>query len=102
MARGPVARRWIAVAGLVCASATGALARPSTTTLTCAAAKALVERSGAIVLGTGGQTYDRFVRFESLCPLGYSARPAFAPTRDNRQCYIGFYCTSGPPPFLDW
>jgi len=73
--------------------------RPSTTRMTCQAAAGLVTRSGAIVLGTGGQTYDRFVRFESLCPTGLHARPAFAPTRDNPQCNIGFYCTNASPMF---
>ncbi len=71
--------------------------RASTTNMTCAQATAVVTQQGAVVLGTGGQTYDRFVRYESLCPTGLYARPAFEPTRDNPNCLIGYYCTNAPP-----
>ncbi len=74
-----------------------AAGRPSTTTMTCQSAQALVARAGAIVLGTGGQTYDRFVRFESACATGLYGHPAFRPTRDNPQCNIGYYCTAERP-----
>ncbi len=73
--------------------------RASTTNMSCAQAKSVVDRSGAVVLGTGGQTYDRFVRLEAYCPTGLFARPAFEPTRDNAQCYIGYYCSDAPPFF---
>ncbi len=78
-----------------------AAGRASTTTMSCAQAKATVDRSGAVVLGTGGQTYDRFVRQGNFCPIGTFARPAWAPTRDSAQCYIGYYCASAPP-FFRW
>jgi hypothetical protein len=71
--------------------------RASTVNMTCAQAKSAVDSSGAIVLGTGGQTYDRFVKFETYCPTGYYARPAWEPTRDKAQCYIGYYCDPSPP-----
>ena len=71
--------------------------RASTTNMTCAAASGLVARQGEAVLGTGGDTFDRFVRSEFLCPTGLSGRPAFEPTRDNPSCMIGYYCTAMPP-----
>jgi hypothetical protein len=66
--------------------------RPSTTGMSCSAAHSLVIQRGAIVLGTGGQTYDRIVRDRSFCFYGQNLRPVFAPTRDNPQCYVGDRC----------
>ena len=73
--------------------------RPSTTNMSCAQAASTVARSGAIVLATGRDLYDRYVASEGLCPSGLYGRPAFVPTRDNPQCHIGYYCTSAPPLF---
>ena len=88
------------IATLLLLGATGpALAqRASTPAMSCAAATTLVARHGAVVLGTGPDLYDRYVVNESFCPIGYYARPAFLPTRDNPQCYVGYYC-SGMTPF---
>ena len=90
----------IALAILIFSSAAApALAqRASTPAMSCRAATTLVARHGAVVLGTGPDLYDRYVVNESFCPTGYYARPAFLPTRDNSQCYVGYYC-SGMPPF---
>ncbi|GJD33355.1 hypothetical protein QO012_000971 [Methylobacterium aerolatum] len=72
----------------------GALAqgRPSTVAMSCVQATRLVAGQGAIVLGTGGQTYDRFVRDRSFCEPTEIARRAFRPTRDNPQCLVGYTC----------
>jgi len=86
------------LAGVAPALAQG---RPSTTRMTCSSAAHLVQSSRAIVLSTGGQTYDRFVVAEGYCPTGLYARAAFVPTRDNPQCYIGYYCSSMTPDFFD-
>ena len=92
----------IALAILVLTTATAtapALAqRASTPARSCRAAATLVARNGAVVLGTGPDLYDRYVVNESFCPIGYYARPAFLPTRDNPQCNVGYYC-SGMSPF---
>ncbi len=83
---------------LLAASATPAFAqRVSTPSLTCRAAAGLVARTGAVVLGTGPDIYDRYVANESFCPIGYYARPAFLPTRDNAQCFVGYYCSGITP-----
>ena len=69
-----------------------AQSRPSTTTMSCASATNLVIARGAIVLGTGGDTYERFVRDASFCFKGQVTRARFAPTSDNAQCMIGWRC----------
>lgn len=80
--------------------ATGALAqRPSTTAMTCGQAQGFVASRGAAVVGTGGQTYDRFVRDRSFCEVTEVTRAAFAPTRDRPACFIGYRCIE---PSRDW
>ena len=93
--RGLIAAAAIAVTTMSCL----AQSRPSTLALSCAKARQLVARSGAITLSTGGQTYDRFVSTRGFCPTGTFARPAFVPTATESQCDIGFYCSSAPPLF---
>ena len=78
---------------LLAAGAGPALAqRPSTLDMTCAQARSVVLRQGAAVLGTGGQTYDRFVRDRNFCEATEIGRRAFVPTRDTRACLVGFTC----------
>lgn len=67
-------------------------ARPSTIDLTCVKAQGLVTAQGAIVLGTGGHTYDRFVRHAGFCQATEIGRRAFVPTRDTPRCLIGYTC----------
>lgn len=98
-------------AGLAAASAALALAamtgfvaaqgRPSTVQMTCAQARALVARHGAIVLGTGGQTFDRFVAHRGFCPVTDVTQPAWVRSRDARQCFVGYRCVD-PGPWLPW
>jgi hypothetical protein len=52
----------------------------------------LVFQRGAIVLGTGGYTYDRYVRDRSFCEITQTTKAAFAPTLDNPQCFVGYTC----------
>ena len=82
----------LALAFSVIASGTFAQSRRSTTNMSCGAANNLVLSQGAAVLGTGGDTFDRFVRDASFCPRGQVLMPAFAPTTDQRQCQIGWRC----------
>lgn len=89
-----------ATATLLAASPALAQGRPSTTTMSCAQASRLVASQGAIVLGTGGPTYDRFVRDRSFCEPTESARRAFRPTRDNGACLVGYTCYEPSPD--DW
>jgi hypothetical protein len=54
--------------------------RPDSTGMSCRQAAGLVQARGALVLGTGRHTYDRFVRDRSFCEITEVAEPGFAPT----------------------
>ena len=69
-----------------------AQSRPQSPRMTCAQAAGMVFQRGAIVLGTGGYTYDRFVRDRSFCEITEVTKPAFAPTLDKPQCFVGYTC----------
>jgi hypothetical protein len=73
--------------------------RPSTVNRPCAASQQIVAARGAAVLGTGGYTYDRFVRDRSFCEFSEYVEPAFVPSADAGQCFIGYRCKAGP---RDW
>jgi hypothetical protein len=74
--------------------ATGAVAqpRPSTVNMLCGQAAAIVAARGAIVLGTGGFTYDRFVADRRFCAITQTTEPAWVPTADMPQCFVGYRC----------
>ncbi len=76
----------------VVASAASAQSRPSAAAMTCVAVQRLVESSRAVVLGTGGQTYDRFVADQSQCTHDQTMVPGFGATSDNPQCMLGYRC----------
>lgn len=85
--------RALPLALMLTASATSAQAqRPSTTAMSCGQAQSLVTRQGGIVLGTGGQTYDRFVRDRSFCEVTEITVPAYAPAGDTPRCFVGYRC----------
>ena len=66
----------------------------------CAQAAGLVAARGAIVLGTGGLTYDRFVSDASHCAIKETTEPAWVPAADTPQCFVGYRCKGrrGPQP----
>ena len=68
--------------------------RPSTVSRPCAASQRDVQAYGAIVLGTGGYTYDRFVRDRSFCQFDEGLDPAWVPSRDQQSCFVGYRCKS--------
>ena len=68
--------------------------RPSTIALACRTAAGLVAQQGAIVLGTGGFTYERFVRDVGFCQREETTEPAWAPAADTPQCLVGYRCKS--------
>lgn len=80
------------LAGTMLATAAAAQGRPSTTAMTCRQAAGLVAAQGAIVLGTGGYTYDRFVRDRSFCQITEAIQSARVPTRDTPACFVGYRC----------
>jgi len=89
----------IALSALLLLAALPALAqpRPSTPERLCAANQRSVAASGAIVLGTGGHTYDRFVRDGGFCQHGDYVEPAFVPSRDTQSCFVGYRCKVDVP-----
>jgi hypothetical protein len=66
--------------------------RPSTTAMSCAQAAGLVTSRGAIVLGTGGHTYDRFVTDERFCLRSETTDPVWVRAADTPQCFVGYRC----------
>ena len=74
--------------------------RLSTTTMTCGQARDFIAARGTAVLGTGGYTYDRFVRDRSFCEPTEVTQQAFVPTRDTPACPIGYRCIE--PSLDDW
>jgi hypothetical protein len=73
--------------------------RPSTVNMPCGAARQLVFSHGAVVLGTGGYSYDRFVRDRTFCEFNEYIDPAWVPSRETPQCFVGYRCKAGPK---DW
>lgn len=69
-----------------------AMALPNTTQMTCRQATTLVRTGGAVVLATSATTYDRYVLDRGYCPVEQVTDPAWVPTRDNRQCFVGYTC----------
>ncbi|MFG1398634.1 hypothetical protein [Roseixanthobacter pseudopolyaromaticivorans] len=65
---------------------------PSSVNMTCAEALRFVTKAGGTVLATGGLTYDRYVRDRSFCNYSDVTKPAFVPTRDVKQCFVGYTC----------
>jgi len=80
------------IAATLLTTAAAAQNRPSTTAMTCQQAAGLVYARGAIVLGTGGYTYDRFVRDRSFCQVTEALESAWVPTRDTPTCFVGYRC----------
>lgn len=82
----------LSLLALTCASPAFAQSRPDSLGMTCAQARALVARHGAVVLGTGPMVYDRFVADRRFCPPGDATRPATVQTRDTPYCPVGGTC----------
>lgn len=82
------------LAAITLLSAGAALAqnRPSTLRMSCAEARELVVRQGAIVLSTGRGLYDRYVDHRGYCSPHQETLAAFVPTGDNPQCFVGYTC----------
>jgi len=57
----------------------------------------MVKAQGGLVMTTGQSTYQRFVATRQFCfsPTEITRR-AYAPTRDNNRCNIGFTCNERP------
>jgi hypothetical protein len=76
---------------LLCAPAAVAQPLNRTSSLRCKDAAALVASSGAVVLGTGPHTYERFVGGAG-CGRVAREEPAWVATLDTPQCFVGYRC----------
>jgi hypothetical protein len=83
-----------ALAAILAAHAAFAQPRPSTPAMSCNEARTLVAASGAVVLGTGVHTYDRYVSSRNFCEMDEVLEPAWVPTTDTPQCPVGYRCRS--------
>lgn len=92
-----MARTLIALLAFVLMGTGLAQARPQSPARSCAANRQSVLANGAVVLGTGGYTYDRFVRDRSFCQFDEIADPAWVPARDTPQCFVGYRCKNVSP-----
>jgi hypothetical protein len=76
------------VAGIVLCTASAAYARPDTRAMTCSQTRALIQSNHAVVLTTGANTYDRFVRqFGVECDWPEIPISISVPTRDGG-CWV--------------
>jgi hypothetical protein len=66
--------------------------RPDSLRMSCATARGLVSTRGAVVLGSGRDVYDRYVAAQGFCQRDEIAKPAWVPTGDTRQCFVGYRC----------
>lgn len=74
--------------------ANSAAARVTSTDLTCRALQQVIEKSGAVIVYTSKDTYERAVSDPSHCVISEQLAPFIAPTRDNPQCLAGHYCST--------
>jgi uncharacterized protein YfaT (DUF1175 family) len=80
-------------------TAAAAQVGPLTSQRTCSANRQLVMRDGAVVLHTGSSTYARFVKNGSECMVDQFPEPAWVPSSNNPQCFIGYRCKDGSDDF---
>jgi len=90
------------IAGTVLLAATSAAyARPDTRTMTCEQTQRLIQSHRAVVLTTGQNTFDRFVRqFGNECDPPEAPVVTFVPTRDGR-CQV-YWCREPEEPIFDF
>jgi hypothetical protein len=75
----------LTTAALLLAATSLAEARPDTRTMGCQELQQLIQSRRAVVLTTGPNTYDRYVRqFGNECDWPDVPRSAYVPTRDGR------------------
>ncbi len=73
---------------LTLAAVQPSLARPNSTSMTCAQVQSMIGQQGAVVLSTGQYTFDRYVSNRNFCQHGEVLRRDYVPTRDARKCQV--------------
>jgi len=82
----------MAVAAILAAAPEAHSARPDTRAMNCQQAQSLVRSRGAVVMTTGQYTYERIVAGQGYCEGDEETWIKTAPTRDDPQCRVGYYC----------
>lgn len=76
-------------AAVIVAATNLANARPDTRKMTCAETQALIQSRHAVVLTTGANTYERYVRqFGNECDSPYVPTADYVRTRDDDKCMV--------------
>lgn len=75
---------------------TVAFARPSTQSMTCHEAQALLASKGDVVMTTGAHTYERFLA-DNYCVIAEYPDAARAPTEDVKSCPLGSFAEQVHP-----
>lgn len=65
--------------------------------LSCAQLAGIVRSSGAVIIGTGGFTFDRYVSSGQFCIRPEVPVPAWIAAADTAQCYVGSVCRERQP-----
>ncbi|RAZ77320.1 hypothetical protein DPM35_12655 [Mesorhizobium atlanticum] len=85
-------------AAMIVAATNFADARPDTREMTCAQTQALIQSRHAVVLTTGANTYERYVRqFGNECDAPYVPMVDYIPASDGR-CMV--YRCEEPAPMV--
>ena len=74
------------------AETAAAQSRSDTNRMACSATRTLVAQHGGIVLGSGPSLFDRYVSSRAACESTQIIEPAYVPTSDNQQCFVGYRC----------
>lgn len=72
---------------------------PPTSQRACGANRQLVLKEGAVVPDTGPSTYACFIRNGSECLVDQFPEPAWVPSSNNPQSFIGYRCKDGSDDF---
>ena len=93
-------RSLLAISALaLTATVAAAQVGPPTSQRTCGANRQLVMKEGAVVLDTSPSTYARFVKSGAECLVDQFPEPAWVPSSNNPQCFIGYRCRDGSDDF---
>ena len=90
-----MAKKWASQILMICfiTAPLSAMAMPSSLTFTCRNLVGLINARGAVVLSTGPGLFDRYVSSGKYCEVGLEPLPAWVPTQDTTQCFVGAICT---------
>jgi hypothetical protein len=95
--KSPLTTSFAKIAGLTLGAsliATLAIAQegPNLRTMQCSEAKAEVNTKGAVILNSGPNIFNRYVKDRAYCPEDMYLRGAFVRTENSRSCFIGYTC----------